>query len=112
MTPAQVVNVAAASPNTKSSALQRELAGDAHRVVVGDTLWNVSKRLRPRGSTILQTMDALYSQNPSAFVAGDANKMKEGAILRLPSFDEINEEVGDIVATQIGLTEPDAVPDE
>jgi pilus assembly protein FimV len=76
---------------------------------VGDTLWNVSKRLRPRGSTILQTMDALYSQNPSAFVAGDANKMKEGAILRLPSFDEINEEAGDIVATQIGLTEPDAV---
>ncbi|MDB9953193.1 hypothetical protein OAD57_07400 [Porticoccaceae bacterium] len=110
VTPAQVVNVAAASPKPKVAS-KRELAGDAHRVVVGDTLWNVSKRLRPRGSTILQTMDALYSQNPSAFVAGDANKMKEGAILRLPSFDEINEEVGDIVATQIGLTEPDAVPE-
>ena len=92
VTPAQVVNVAAASPKPKVAS-KRELAGDAHRVVVGDTLWNVSKRLRPRGSTILQTMDALYSQNPSAFVAGDANKMKEGAILRLPSFDEINEEV-------------------
>jgi pilus assembly protein FimV len=108
VTPAQVVNIAAASPKRKVAS-KRELAGDAHRVVVGDTLWNVSKRLRPRGSTILQTMDALYSQNPSAFVAGDANKMKEGAILRLPSFDEINEEAGDIVATQIGLTEPDAV---
>ncbi|MDA9095377.1 hypothetical protein N9J88_03175 [Porticoccaceae bacterium] len=108
VTPAQVVNIAAASPKRKVAS-KRELAGDAHRVVVGDTLWNVSKRLRPRGSTILQTMDALYSQNPSAFVAGDANKMKEGAILRLPSFDEINEEAGDIVATQIGLTEPEAV---
>ena len=110
VTPAQVVNIAAASPKRKVAS-KRELAGDAHRVVVGDTLWNVSKRLRPRGSTILQTMDALYSQNPSAFVAGDANKMKEGAILRLPSFDEINEKAGDIVATQIGLTEPDAAPE-
>jgi len=111
VTPAQVVNIAAASPKARMSAARQELGGDAHRVVVGDTLWNVSKRLRPRGSTILQTMDALYSQNPRAFVAGDANKMKEGAILRLPSFDEINEEAGDIVATQIGLTEPDAAPE-
>ena len=110
VTPAQVVNIAAASPKARMSAARQELGGDAHRVVVGDTLWNVSKRLRPRGSTILQTMDALYSQNPRAFVAGDANKMKEGAILRLPSFDEINEKAGDIVATQIGLTEPDAAP--
>ena len=111
VTPAQVVNIAAASPKARMSAARQELGGDAYRVVVGDTLWNVSKRLRPRGSTILQTMDALYSQNPRAFVAGDANKMKEGAILRLPSFDEINEKAGDIVATQIGLTEPDAAPE-
>ena len=111
VTPTQAVSVAAVSPKARMSAARQELGGDAHRVVVGDTLWNVSKRLRPRGSTILQTMDALYSQNPNAFVAGDANKMKEGAILRLPSFDEINEEAGDIVATQIGLTEPDAAPE-
>jgi pilus assembly protein FimV len=92
---------AAVSPATST------LSGAEHLVVVGDTLWNVSKRLRPRGLTILQTMDALYSQNPDAFVRGDANRMKKGAILRLPSKSEISLEEGDIVATQIGLAEPE-----
>ena len=104
-TSAKSVEFAAVTPKATVSAANRKLSGDAHRVVVGDTLWNVSKRLRPRGSTILQTMDALYSQNPAAFVDGDANKMKEGAILRLPSYDDIQREAGDIVAVQIGLTE-------
>ena len=104
-TPAESVDIAAVTPNATIRVAKQKLAGDAHRVVVGDTLWNVSKRLRPRGSTILQTMDALYSQNPSAFVDGDANKMKEGAVLRLPSYNAIKEEAGDIVAAQIGLTE-------
>lgn len=104
-TSAKSVEVAVVTPKATVSAANRKLSGDAHRVVVGDTLWNVSKRLRPRGSTILQTMDALYSQNPAAFVDGDANKMKEGAILRLPSYDDIQQEAGDIVAVQIGLTE-------
>ena len=102
---AESTDVAAVSSNTTIRVAKQKLADGAHRVVIGDTLWNVSKRLRPRGSTILQTMDALYSQNPSAFVDGDANKMKEGAVLRLPSYNEIKEEAGDIVAAQIGLTE-------
>jgi pilus assembly protein FimV len=102
---AESMDVAAVSSNTTIRVAKQKLADGAHRVVIGDTLWNVSKRLRPRGSTILQTMDALYSQNPSAFVDGDANKMKEGAVLRLPSYNEIKEEAGDIVAAQIGLTE-------
>ena len=80
-------------------------AVDGHRVVAGDTLWNVSKRLRPSGSTILQTMDALYNENITAFVDGDANKIIEGALLRLPSNDDISGEVGDIVFIQIGLAE-------
>lgn len=102
---AESMDVAAVSSNTTIRVAKQKLADGAHRVVIGDTLWNVSKRLRPRGSTILQTMDALYSQNPSAFVDGDANKMKEGAVLRLPSYNEIKEAAGDIVAAQIGLTE-------
>ena len=102
---AESIDVAAVTSNATIGAAKQKLAGDAHRVVVGDTLWNVSKRLRPRGSTILQTMDALYSQNPSAFVDGDANKVKEGVVLRLPSYDAIKEEAGDVVAAQIGLTE-------
>ena len=102
------VSKAVSGSAPKAAAGKQALSGDQHRVVVGDTLWNVSKRLRPRGLTILQTMDALYSQNPSAFVNGDANRMQEGAILRLPSKTEIGEEAGDIVASQIGLVAPAA----
>ncbi|MDP6198617.1 MAG: FimV/HubP family polar landmark protein, partial [Porticoccaceae bacterium] len=93
---------------TVSSAVNggaRQLNDNEHRVVVGDTLWNVSKRYRPRGLSILQTMDAVYSQNPQAFVNGNANEMKEGAILRLPSKGDISQEAGDIVARQIGLVD-------
>ena len=86
-----------------SSADQVALSGDQHQVIVGDTLWNVAKRLRPRGTTILQTMDSLYEQNAKAFAGGDANRLMEGAVLRLPSRDEISEQAGDRVASQIGL---------
>ena len=86
-----------------STADQGALSGDQHQVIVGDTLWNVAKRLRPRGTTILQTMDSLYEQNATAFAGGDANRLMEGAVLRLPSRDEISEQAGDRVASQIGL---------
>ena len=82
------------------------LSGDQHQVIVGDTLWNVAKRLRPRGTTILQTMDSLYEQNATAFSGGDANRLMEGSVLRLPSRDEISEQVGNRVASQIGLVAP------
>ena len=85
---------------------RKPLSGDEHRVIVGDTLWNVAKRLRPRNTTILQTMDSLYRQNSDAFVEGDANRLKAGSILRLPSFDEISLEAGNTVAAQIGLKNP------
>ena len=83
-----------------------ELSGDQHQVIVGDTLWNVAERLRPRGTSVLQTMDSLYQQNANAFSGGDANRLMKGAVLRLPSLDEIREEAGDKVASQIGLVAP------
>ena len=82
------------------------LSGDQHQVILGDTLWNVAERLRPRGATVLQTMDSLYQQNATAFSDGDANRLMKGAVLRLPSLDEIREETGDMVASQIGLVAP------
>ena len=88
-----------------------QFTGPEHRVVVGDTLWNVAKRLRPQGMTILQTMDALYSQNPKAFVNGNANNMKKGAVLRLPTKTDIGQEQGDVVANQIGINGPAQIED-
>lgn len=97
----------ASAAEVKTLAPYREpLSGDDHQVIVGDTLWNVAKRLRPRNTTILQTMDSLYRHNADAFVEGDANRIKAGSVLRLPSFDEISVEAGNTVAAQIGLKNP------
>ncbi len=82
---------------------QPPLSGDQHRVVVGDTLWNVAERLRPQDATIQQAMDALYRHNADAFVQGDANQIKEGSVLRLPTDSEIQQESGTRVVAQIGL---------
>lgn len=101
---APIQTATAGAPKVRRSTNQ--LSGSEHRVVVGDTLWNVARRLRPQGLTILQTMDALYTQNPKAFVAGNANNMKKGSILRLPSETDIGFEDGDIVASQIGINGP------
>ena len=82
------------------------ISGDRHQVIAGDTLWNVAVRLRPGNTTILQTMDSLYRLNAEAFVDGDANRIKAGHVLRLPSYDEISREAGNTVAAQIGLRNP------
>lgn len=102
-----VATVPQSSSLAKTLAPYREpLSGDQHQVISGDTLWNVAKRLRPTDTTILQTMDSLYRHNADAFVEGDANRIKEGSVLRLPSFDEISVEAGNTVAAQIGLKNP------
>jgi pilus assembly protein FimV len=99
---------ATSNPRTKSTAVvdRAALSGDQHQVIQGDTLWNVAERLRPSGATVLQTMDSLYQQNARAFSDGDANRLMKGSVLRLPSLDEIREEAGDMVASQIGLVAP------
>jgi FimV-like protein len=55
----------------------------AHRVVEGDTLWNIAKRLRPQGMSIAQAMDQLYAANPDAFLDADSTQIKKGSLLTL-----------------------------
>ena len=52
-----------------------------HTVVVGDTLWNVTFRLRPDGMPMAQAMDILYENNPQAFLEGDSTKLIEGSVV-------------------------------
>jgi FimV-like protein len=54
-----------------------------HRVVEGDTLWNIAKRLRPQGMSIAQAMDQLYTANPDAFLDADSTQIKKGSLLTL-----------------------------
>src|SRR6056297_1899530 len=61
-------------------------AGDTYRVPRNETLWGIAQRVRPSGLTINQVMVALYENNPEAF-DGNINRLREGAVLRIPSDD-------------------------
>ena len=55
-----------------------------------DTLWDIAIAVRPnRSVTVQQTMMSLHELNPNAFVAGNINKIKKGAVLRVPTLDQI-----------------------
>ncbi|MBL8201809.1 MAG: hypothetical protein JNK40_12615 [Chromatiales bacterium] len=54
-----------------------------------ETLWGISERLRASGDvSVNQMMVALYRANPEAF-AGNINRLRRGAILRVPTGSEV-----------------------
>ena len=59
-------------------------------VVKGDTLWSIASRYKDDAHSMAQVMLAFQRANPDAFTDGNINNMKEGAILRAPSLDEID----------------------
>ncbi len=63
---------------------------DAYTVVKNDTLWQIAASNKPADFTVQQMMLALLSANRNAFVDGNVNRLREGAILRMPSGNEIS----------------------
>lgn len=76
----------AAAPVVKRAAPVGDSYGPVKR---NDTLWAISKRVRHDGATLAQTMMSLLQANPQAFVNQDINRLKAGAILRLPAREEV-----------------------
>ncbi|HEY0921482.1 FimV/HubP family polar landmark protein [Rheinheimera pacifica] len=65
-----------------------------------DTLWRVAERVKPAGNiSLYQVMYALYLKNPDAFLENNLNHLKPGAILVLPSLQEI-QQVDVVIARQ------------
>lgn len=59
-------------------------------VAKGNTLWSIAGQNRPSNQlTIYQTMMAIQALNKDAFYSDNINLLKEGAILRLPTQDQI-----------------------
>src|SRR5690606_17754751 len=60
-------------------------APDADYVVqAGDTLSEIASGMNRRGRTLDQTMLALLRANPEAFIGGNINLVRQGAVLRMP----------------------------
>jgi pilus assembly protein FimV len=57
-----------------------------------DTVWGIAKKLMDTNHTAThqQMMLALYDNNPKAFYKKNMNALKKGAILQLPSDEQIN----------------------
>ena len=56
----------------------------------GNTLWSLADKNNPNGQlTVYQTMMAIQALNEDAFYANNINLMKEGAVLRLPTKEQI-----------------------
>lgn len=65
-----------------------ELDGD-YSVRRGDTLSQIASRMRGEGVSLDQAMIALLRANPDAFIGGNINRLKAGAVLDLPAGDEL-----------------------
>jgi pilus assembly protein FimV len=80
--------------------------GEYGPVAAGDTLWEIAQSTRAEGgATINQVMIAILRANPDAFVDNNINRLRRGAVLRIPSDDEAQAiaaiEASAEVATQI-----------
>lgn len=57
----------------------------------GDTLGEIAGQLdATRGYTLDQTMLGLLRANPAAFIGDDINRLRQGAVLRIPRADELS----------------------
>lgn len=80
-------------------------SGEPAPVRRGQTLSQIARDLRPGGYSLDQTMIALLRANPEAFINGNINLLKQGAVLRMPQSEELAQlgasEASALVRTQI-----------
>lgn len=56
----------------------------------GETLWSIAEFVRPDSSVSMnQVMLALLAANPEAFAGENIHRLKRGAVLRIPTADEV-----------------------
>ncbi|MFC4261236.1 FimV/HubP family polar landmark protein [Marinobacter lacisalsi] len=68
----------------------RSTVGDTLTVQASDTLWEIAQRVRPDNNVSMQqVMLAIQDLNPDAFINGNINRIKRGAVLRVPDADQV-----------------------
>ena len=72
--------VAARAPAAPSTA-----GGDSVTVRTGDTAGRIASAHRPAGVSLDQMLVAMMRANPDAFIQGNVNRLRAGAVLQMPS---------------------------
>ena len=79
-----------ASPSTAAPASPPAGAATYGPVRSSETLWSIASRLRPdRSVSVQRMMLAILEANPEAFAIPNVNALNRGAVLRVPSREEI-----------------------
>ncbi|WKB52560.1 FimV/HubP family polar landmark protein [Eleftheria terrae] len=65
-----------------------EAGEDEYTVRRGDTLYSIAGRVQRSGVSLDQMLVALYRSNPNAFIGNNANRLKSGAVLSVPSTEQ------------------------
>lgn len=107
---AQPVAQARSAANSAPAA-SRPQAGSQYRVQPNDRLWNIATSIN-QGVNIQQTMLAIQDLNPQAFANGNINQLKAGALLDLPSAQQIAQrsQAQALAEVQAQAAQPAAAP--
>ncbi len=55
----------------------------------GDTAGKIAARVKPEGASLDQMLVALLRANPQAFIGGNVNRIRAGAVLDVPSSEQV-----------------------
>ncbi len=75
---------APAAPRPAPAAAPRPAPADGVTVQAGDTAGRIANAYRPAGVSLDQMLVAMMRANPDAFIQGNVNRLKAGAVLQMP----------------------------
>ena len=91
-----------------SSAPAEPSQGEYGPVASGETLWEIAKDWsRGSGMDLNKVMIAIQRENPNAFLRGNINLLKRGAILRMPRAEDVRN-----ISTAAAISEVSAQTEE
>ncbi len=88
--PAPAARVPAARSAARQSAAREPASGDRKQVTVrsGDTAGTLAAANKPSNISLDQMLVAILRANPEAFIGGNINRLRAGAVLDIPSAEQ------------------------
>jgi pilus assembly protein FimV len=88
--PSRPAPAARASAPPATAAERAVSSADAQKIVVkpGDTAGKIAAQAKPASVSLDQMLIALLRSNPDAFIGGNVNRLKSGAVLDIPRGDQ------------------------
>ncbi|MDP3170764.1 MAG: FimV/HubP family polar landmark protein, partial [Polaromonas sp.] len=88
VTPAPAVRPIAPPPPPVAASRAASPGGETVTVKAGDTAGRIAAQTKPASVSLDQMLVALLRRNPDAFIDGNVNRLKAGAVLEVPGADQ------------------------